>query len=575
MSLGLESVTRVMKTGIDGTFVWADARPGIYTVVSAVPGFRPALARVFHRANRDVVTFVELDLERAGGILPQSPLGSADPWIARAVTQGDVLREVDEVLATDAADASPIAAATPATLSARAPAPLTIHPPASIRASLSSMAGFGADSESNLSRTSLDLSGTVGKSLRWGVEGQYSHSLVGDGSRGAGDSSRLAVDVVPGSDQSIHLSSRRHTLPQDDAESRFSAHAVDWSGVMSDRSQASVSARLISQSDLLRSGLAADLFARSSNAFEVLARYRTDFHEGAYVKVTVGYRAASGIDLVPRLAGDDRETRVGGVAGVRLFDILILEGGATGDYSSRTRGITPEATVAVQTEDGWRVYGSASRRYERRLDEQALLGLVGTEDADLTRLSRALYKGGIKYESKGGESVSIEASQRELGGTYRFLFDPDFVDRLDSLYFFPGDVASELASAATFHVGAGLDGRIAARAGTIHGERPGLVQRDDASFAVAEAALRVGWTGTSVGVGYRVVSQGLSRQDAVLRNDVSAVDFTLAQVVPLPVLRAIGSEWKALFSVELGRRREGTEDERANRRMAGGLALSF
>jgi hypothetical protein len=53
------------------------------------------------------------------------------------------------------------------------------------------------------------------------------------------------------------------------------------------------------------------------------------------------------------------------------------------------------------------------------------------------------------------------------------------------------------------------------------------------------------------------------------------VDVTLAQGLPLPVLRSIGNDWRALFSVEFGRRRQGEDEEKSNRRLAGGLALSF
>ena len=82
-------------------------------------------------------------------------------------------------------------------------------------------------------------------------------------------------------------------------------------------------------------------------------------------------------------------------------------------------------------------------------------------------------------------------------------------------------------------------------------------------------------TDTSIGIGYRQVAQALQRGPTTLRNDLQAVDVTLAQGLPLPVLRAVGSDWRALFSVEFGKRREGEDEEKTNRRLAGGLALSF
>ena len=55
------------------------------------------------------------------------------------------------------------------------------------------------------SKTQLDVSGGVGSKVRFGVEGQYSRSVSEDGLK-VGDSSHLALDVHPGSDQSIRIS---------------------------------------------------------------------------------------------------------------------------------------------------------------------------------------------------------------------------------------------------------------------------------------------------------------------------------------------------------------------------------
>ena len=53
-------------------------------------------------------------------------------------------------------------------------------------------------------------------------------------------------------------------------------------------------------------------------------------------------------------------------------------------------------------------------------------GEAGTDEADLTRRSRALLQGRSPVEEGDGENVSLEASRRELTGTYRLLFDPRF-----------------------------------------------------------------------------------------------------------------------------------------------------
>jgi hypothetical protein len=582
VTAGGATVVKLLKSDRDGTFVLGDAAEGLYTILSVVPGFRPALARLMHRAVPEgALSFVRLDLEPPAGILPESNGGPLDVWIARAVAPGDVLRDVPAILA--ALEEGPEPSALPLAIAGRDARAATIP----IRASVASTTGFGAAGESSLSRASLDVNGTAGDRLRWGASGAYARLAALSGEK-TGDASRVALDLSSGSPpgsagsagaigpgQSVHIATRQQNMADDAEGARFATHSLDWNGSLSERAQASVSARLVSQSRLLSTGPAADLFARESNAVDIAARYQTDLSSSTFARVLVSYRSATNAYAGQPLPFD-RETRAGAVAGVRFLDVFVLEGGATGDASARSRGVTPEFTLAIATRDGWKIYGFAARRFERSLDgEMPLPGEAGTEEADLTRRSRALYKGGIVWKNADGENVSLEASRRELTGTYRLLFDPDFLDRLDSLYFFPNDVATDVSFGTTAHLGKALDGRVMMRAGKLSGARDGLIRADDAAWGVAQAAVRIRATDTSLGIGYRVVTQSLTRGSIVLRNDVEAVDVTLAQSIPVPALRSLGSDLRALLSLELGKRREGEEEEKQNRRLAGGLAMSF
>lgn len=585
VTAGGATVIKLLTSDRDGTFVLGDAAEGLYTVLSVVPGFRPALSRLMHRAVPDgALSFVRLDLEAPAGLLPESNGGPLEAWIARAVAPGDVLRDVPAVLA--ALDEEPGTSALPlATTRATDGRAATIP----IRASVASTAGFGAAGDSSLSRASVDLSGdlsgTAGERLRWGASGAYARLAALSGEK-TGDASRVAFDFSSspasagpsgaiGTGQSVHVATRQQNVMDEADGARYATHTLDWNGSVSERSQASVSARLVSQSRLLSAGPAADLFARESNAVDVAARYQTELSSSSFARVLVSYRSAMN-EYAGQATPFDRETRAGAVAGVRFFDIFVLEGGATGDVSARARGITPEFTLAIATKDGWKIYGFAARRFERSLDGQlSLPGEAGADEADLARRSRTLYKGGLMWKNAEGENVSLEASRRELTGTYRLLFDPDFLDRLDSLYFFPNDVATDLSFAASARLGKAIDGRLAMRAGKLSGERDGLVHADEAAWGVAQMAVRIRATDTSLGVGYRVVTQSLSRGTTVLRNDVESVDVTLAQNIPVPALRSLGSDLRALFSMEFGKRREGEDEEKQNRRLAGGFSMSF
>jgi hypothetical protein len=578
VTAGGATVVKLLKSDRDGTFVLGDAAEGLYTVLSVVPGFRPALARLMHRAVPDgALSFVRLDLEAPLGILPETTGGALDVWIARAVAPGDVLRDVPGILA--ALDEGPEAAAPPLAIAGRDTRASTIP----IRASVASTAGFGAAGESSLSRASLDVSGSAGDRVRWGASGAYARLAALSGEK-TGDASRVALDLASGYSgssgamgpgQSVHIATRQQNMADDAEGARFATHSLDWNGSLSERAQASVSAHLVSQSRLLSAGPAADLFARESNAVGVAARYQTDLSSSTFARVSVSYRSAMN-EYAGQPTPFDRETRAGAVAGVRFFDVFVLEGGATGDVSARSRGVTPELTLAIATRDGWKIYGFAARRFERSLlGEMALPGEAGTDEADLTRRSRALYKGGLMWKNADGENVSLEASRRELTGTYRLLFDPDFLDRLDSLYFFPNDIATDVSFGATARLGKALDGRVILRAGKLSGARDGLIRADEAAWGVAQTAVRIRATDTSLGIGYRVVTQSLTRGSIVLRNDVEAVDVMLAQSIPVRALRSLGSDLRALLSLELGKRRESEDEEKQNRRLAGGFSMSF
>ncbi len=569
VTAGGATFLRLIKSEPDGTFVIPNAAEGLYTVLSVVPGFRPAVARLFHRPASDdgTLSFMRIDLERPTGVLPETPDGALDPWSARAVVAGDVLRDVPALLA--ALDATPAPAA-PATLLASSRDTRVALP---LHAAVTTTAGFGALGTSSLSRTQLDVRGALGAGVKWGASGQYARLADLSGEK-TGDGSSIALDVDAGSSQSVHISTRQQSLTAETDPAHFSAQALDWSGSVSPNAQAAVSARVITQSHLLATGPAADLFARNSDAVDVTARYQTDLGTSSYARVSVGYRATTA-DYAGSTVPIAHETRAGGIAGLRLGDVLVVEGGATGDTSIYGRGVTPELTVAVHTPDGWRLYGFASRRFESLADGFVRPGEAGADEADLTRLSRSFYRAGAGWQNHDGEEISLDVSRRELNGTYRLLFDADFLDRLDSLYFFPNDVATDAAVTVSARLGRGFDGRVTVRAGMLSGSRDGVIGSDEASWGVAQAALRVRATDTSIGLGYRSVTQSLVRSGMTLRNDIDTMDVTLAQGLPIPMLRAIGSDWRALFSVEFGKRRQGEDDEKTDRRLAGGLALSF
>ena len=566
---GGEPSTRIVASDRDGTFVVPNAPAGVYTLLAAVPRLPFAVARVLHSSSPDAVTFVLLDLGEAPGILPATPRGKADPFVARAVTQGDVLRDVAAILA--ALDAPPPETKIPSTGS-QATTSATRLP---VRASVASTAGFGTAGTAARSDTTVEVGGEIGERLRWGVDGRYSRLDAGDGVSG-GDASRFDVNLSSGESQNLHLTTERQVrlLDENDPE-RFAAQTLDWSASTGERSQASVTARLVSQSNAFRQGAVGALFAQASDQMDLYAGYRTDLGDRWSVRLIAAYRHAVAPESGSATQIVDSETRVGAVGTANVLPALSVEAGATGDLSDRTRGVTPEFTITLHPGSRFRIYASAARRFEQRQDDGTPWAQASSDQADLARISSSLYAGGIRYDSPAGAALLVEASRRNITGIQRLLLDPDFFVRQDSLYFLPGDVATELSSSASGRVGPGIEGRLSARVGRVTGESPSTIGEDYGTWTIASAGLHLLPTGTTLGIGYRVVSQSLVRGELLIRNDLAAFDVNLSQSLPVSLIQSLASDWRALLSVGVGKRRDGAEEERPNRRLAGGLAVSF
>jgi hypothetical protein len=567
-------LVRVLKTDSEGTFCIADARPGVYSVLAAVPGFRSASAQVLHRATGNALSFVRLDLERdRSGVLPSGPGGALDPWAARAVAAGDVLRQAAP--ADAAPPETPVSTAAAAGASA-APLPASLR----VQGSVSSLQSFVAEGNGGLSQTAVDVRGRLGSGVKWGLSGEYDRVVSPEGMR-VGGASRVALDVLPGEGHSIRLSTNRNEFAGFEAsDARLDSHSVDWDAQSAAGARASVSARLLSHRNLQAPALPSVLFRSAGSALEVDARYRRDVSSRTFVKVHVGYRSdvSDGPDAtVAQAVPLERQARVGGVAGVKVFDALLVEAGGTGDYSAASRGLTPEMTLSLEALRGLTVYGFASRRFDQSVPGALTPGIVGIDPSDLVRATRAVYRAGARVEGRGGDRFELEASRREVSEAFQLLLDTDVVDRVDALYLFPGDVADELSGTVVFAIRADVAARLGLLAGRVSGIGAGSSSVvNDARYWVSSARIEVRPSGTSVAVRYRFIDQETGTPARALYSaEREMVDLTLAQELPIPVLQVFGTRWQALVSLAMGTRQEGEEAPRPNRQFAGGLSLSF
>ena len=164
-----------------------------------------------------------------------------------------------------------------------------------------------------------------------------------------------------------------------------------------------------------------------------------------------------------------------------------------------------------------------------------------------------------------------------MGETYRLLLNPDFVDRIDSLYLFAGDVSDEASGSITFAIKENVAARLALLGGRVYGDgmAAGTIP-NDARYWVSSARVDVlperhlglrPLPPPRAGAGGRC--GGLPQQPRVGRRDPRPGDPDPASCAPSAPAgrRSSRSRWGA------GRR--ALADPRPNRQMAGGLSLSF
>ncbi len=172
-------------------------------------------------------------------------------------------------------------------------------------------------------------------------------------------------------------------------------------------------------------------------------------------------------------------------------------------------------------------------------------------------------------------SLELEASRRFLGDNVQLVLEPDAIDRIDSIYLLAGDVADELASSAVLEVARAVPARLSVQAGRVRGDHGLSVVTNDATYLISGITFLLRPTGTSLGVRYRSWEQTFAIAPASRSIGTEGVDVDVAQDLPLRLFASFGPRWRALFSLEVGRRDDGNGEWRPNRRMAGGLALAF
>lgn len=432
--LSLEKVT----TGTEGEFSFASLPVGLYKIIAFKPGFVPTVV-MLSRLAADARQFLDLELNPHTEIVDSR--GSF--WELREKIPSDVLRDIQIAAAGDEFGVRSYSDLTGSPFSAKMQAS-TGH-----RESLN----YG---EATVAGGQLDIEGKF-RDFLVGISGNFSQlepeTAFGQDSA-TGRTQQVALDLVNPDRSRLKLSSLSNSLTTFDhgADSiDFQHHMVSWMQPIGRDSRSEIKAQYTEENNFYNQGPIDALgLPDSSRALRVEGSYTTPLTQRATIQAGFRYRdlqseyAVAPIDTFSVLPQETMELFSRG--GVRLKPAVVVEYGLFSTLRDGSLSLVPQGGVIVNLTDKWRASTSASHRIDQTNDfsyNDFTPAFFNDGDACETA-AEYCYKLMLSRVWGADQSMSLGAVHRKYSDTMRMYFDRDFYDRLESLFFVPGDSMPEV-----------------------------------------------------------------------------------------------------------------------------------
>lgn len=561
------------RTAADGTFVLASEPVGVYDVVAYKRGFFPALVRLWHQADPEAVSAVQLQLSPRSGLAKSSARSAL--WEMRDRLPSDVLREIslEEESGPDRSGSS-------------------VRLDHAVAGEVRSMTNV-ASTDAALSRAAVGVRGGLPNGWQYDLRGDYSAVTPGGSNEittPTGNAAGVALDLSTSPEERVTVDTRRHTLSMhDDSPASLQTHGVSWSHSGETGNVESVAARYVEETNLYRTTSAGgSFFPLASRTWEVKGQYARAATDAPGVNVAMTYRHREGL-VGPSGVGADGaffqsapDADLSATSSVRVGPAGQLEGGVIARYVSGGYGIAPVLAARYGVGGTYIFVRGLYRVAESGATAVTTLPLVTSVEENSEATARKGISGGIETRTEGA-SLRAEISQQRVNEAVRAFFEGDFLTDFDSLYLFDGNTVRQYQLTGYHRLSDTVSGTLAVRYGSIDGD---VASESAAGFGVTDnrgrfwsgrAAVQIVPTRTGIALLIRGVRQRLATGGAPHSNDSDKVALSLAQDLSVVGISPFGSICKLLVALESARTTaySDSDEQRLSRRLLGGLAFSF
>jgi hypothetical protein len=432
--LSLEKVV----TDAKGEFTFASLPAGLYKIIAFKPGFTPAVV-MLSRMAADARQFIDLELR------PHTETASEEGgfWELREKIPSDVLRDIQIAQAEEEFRASSYSTLADAAFSAQ------MQATTGLREDL----GYG---ESTLAGGQVDIEGRF-RDYMVGVTGNFTklepQTFAEDSS--IGRTQQVALDLVNPDRSTVSVSSLSNSMTFEgvpDANVDFQHHMVSWSRPVGQEARSDFKAQYTQESNFYNQGpIETPGIPDASRALRVEGSYTTPVNQRATIQAGFRYRdlqtdyTSVPIDTFSLLPRETVELFSRG--GVQVKPAVVVEYGLYSTLRDGSLSLVPQGGLVLNLNENWRASGLVSHRIDQEdefLPNDFTTAFFNETNGACDSSADHCYKVMLSRLWGEEQNMSLGAVHRKYADTMRMYFDRDFYDRLESLFFVPGDSLPEL-----------------------------------------------------------------------------------------------------------------------------------
>ncbi len=425
-------------TDTEGEFSFASLPVGLYKIIAFKPGFVPTVV-MLSRMAADARQYLDLELSpHVKGVTAEGGF-----WELREKIPSDVLRDIEVAIAANEFGGTAYPSLDETTFSAQMQASTGVHE--SLDYGSANMAGGQLDIEGRFRDYLVGLTGNFSQLEPNATFGQ-------DGA--IGRTQQVALDLINPDHSRVSVSSLSNSMTGTDQgldPVEFQHHMVSWSRPVGHQAHSAFSAQYTEENNFYNEGPIQALgLPESSRTLRVEGSYTTPVSERATIQAGFRYRDLQSEYIAAPLGSfgllPQETVELFSRGGLQVKPAVVVEYGLYSTLRDGTLSLVPQGGVVVNLSENWRAATSASHRIDQEEDysfNDFTPAFFNEGDACETG-AEYCYK--VMFSRLWGEDeqMSLGAVHRKYADTMRMYFDRDFYDRLESLFFVPGDSLPEL-----------------------------------------------------------------------------------------------------------------------------------